>query len=218
MEGPWTPEIELKNIPDAVRARMLKEADGFPYVGQFIFSGGQGSGKTLLLMHLVKQIHEEYPKAIIVSNISVFGVPCVPYTGIDDFEKYKNGKDGTIFIIDEIQVLYNALESRNMPLSTMEVWAQSRKNRRLILGTTQRYKRAAKPIREQTSYHYECRRPFFFVCYRYRVIDGSWYNDDGDIEIPEGEKMPSYGWYIPRLSVMTMYNTLEVVKRESNNS
>ena len=56
------------------------------------------------------------------------------------------------------------------------------------------------------------------MCYRYRVIDGAWYTDDGDIEIPEGEKMPSFGWYIPRLSVMTMYNTLEVVKRESNNS
>ena len=49
-----TPDIGLKNIPDAVRAKMFKEEDSFPYGGQWIFTGVQGSGKTLLLMHLVR--------------------------------------------------------------------------------------------------------------------------------------------------------------------
>lgn len=207
------PDVGLKNIPDAFRARMLKDDGGFPYAGMWVFSGAQGSGKTLLLMHMVKQIHEEYPKALIVSNISIFGIPCIPYTGIDDFEKYKNGRDGVIFIIDEIHVLFNALESAKMPLSTMQVWAQNRKNRRLILGTTQRFSRAAKGVREQTTWHYECRRPLLWVLYRYRVLDGAKYNDDGKYELDEDEKIPSFEFYIPSLSVMTMYNTLEVVTR-----
>lgn len=212
-----TPELGLENIPDAVRAAMMRQTDGFPYGGQWIFSGVQRSGKTLLLMHMVKTIVEQYPKCLVVSNISIFGIPCIPYTGPEDFEKYKNGKDGVIFVLDEIQALYSSMESKNMPLSLIQVWSQSSKNRRLILGTTQRYSRAAKAVREQTSYHYECRRPLFLIAYRYRVLDGANYDDQGNYNVPEGDKMPRFSIYIPQLRVMTMYNTLEVVKRVDNN-
>ena len=207
------PDLGLENIGDAVRAAMLRVTDGFPYGGQWVFSGVQRSGKTLLLMHLVKQIIEQYPKVMVVSNISIFGVPCIPYQGPEDFEKYKNGKDGVIFILDEIQALYSSMESRKMPLSLIQVWSQSSKNRRLILGTTQRYSRAAKAVREQTTYHYECRKPFLWVFYRYRVLDGANYDDDGNYMVPQGEEMPGFKFYVPSLSTMLMYNTLEVVKR-----
>ena len=119
------PDVGLQNIPDVVRARMLKEDEGFPYAGMWLFTGAQGSGKTLLLMHMVKQIHEQYPDALIVSNISIFGIPCIPYQGIGDFDKYNNGSKGIIFVIDEIHILFNALESAKMPVSTMQVWAQN---------------------------------------------------------------------------------------------
>lgn len=212
----YQPDFDLKNIPDVIRSRLLKEDEGFPYAGMWLFTGAQGSGKTLLLMHMVKQIHEEYPEALIVSNISIFGIPCIPYTGISDFDKYNNGSKGVIFIIDEIHILFNALESAKMPLSTMQVWAQNRKNRRLILGTTQRFSRAAKGVREQTTWHYECRRPLFWCLYRYRVFDGAKYDDNGKYVLDDDEKMPKFSFYIPKLSVMTMYNTLEVVKRDDN--
>lgn len=159
------PDIGIKNIPSVLAENTLKHDDSFPYAGMWIFSGQQGSGKTLLLMHLLKQIIKDYPKALIVSNISIFGVPCIPYSGVEDFEKYKNGADGVIFVIDEIHILFNALESKNMPLSTMQVWSQNRKNRRLILGTSQRFNRVSKGVREQTTWNYECHRPIlgFFV-------------------------------------------------------
>lgn len=207
------PEFGLENLGDAIRSAVLRDTDGFPYGGQWIFSGVQRSGKTLLLMHMVKMIIEQYPKCMIVSNISIFGVPCIPYQGPEDFDKYNNGKDGIIFILDEIQALYSSMESKNMPLSLIQVWSQSSKNRRLILGTTQRYSRAAKAVREQTSYHYECKKPVLAVFYRYRVLDGSNYDDDGKYMTPEGEEMPKFQMYIPSLKVMQMYNTLEVVKR-----
>ena len=72
------PELDLSNFGDAVRAAVMRDSDGFPYGGQWIFSGVQRSGKTLLLMHMVKHIIEQYPKCMIVSNISIFGVPCIP--------------------------------------------------------------------------------------------------------------------------------------------
>lgn len=207
------PEVGIGNIPDVLRARLMKAKEGFPYGGLWVFTGAQGAGKTLLLMHMVREIHEAYPKALIVTNISIFGIPCIPYTGIGDFDKYVNGSDGVIFIIDEIQSLFNSLESAKMPLSQVTVWSQNRKNRRLILGTTQRYTRMAKPVREQVTWHYECRRPLLVCLYRYRVLDGAKYDDNGKYVLDEDEKMPGYRIYVPSLSSMLMYNTLEVVHR-----
>lgn len=207
------PEVGFGNIADVVRAKMMKSKEGFPYGGLWVFTGAQGAGKTLLLMHMVREIHEQYPKALIVTNVSVFGIPCIPYRGIEDFDKYVNGADGVIFIIDEIQALFSSLESAKMPLSQVTVWSQNRKNRRLILGTTQRYTRMAKPVREQVTWHYECRRPWLGVFYRYRVLDGAKYDDAGKYILDEDEKIPGYRVYVPSLSSMLMYNTLEVVHR-----
>lgn len=212
---PIKPDLNLKGIGNVVAENRLKgDLKTFPYSGMWLFTGQQGSGKTLLLMHCVKEIIKEYPKAIIVSNISIFGVPCIPYQGIEDFEKYHNGADGIIFIIDEIHVLFNSLESKGMPLSTMQVWAQNRKNRRLILGTSQRFNRVAKGVREQTTWNYECRRPIFNFLYSYRIFDGSNYDDNGKYIIEDEKDIPKRNFYIPNVSVMRMYNTLEIVKRE----
>ena len=208
------PDIGLKNIQDVIRENMLKDDSGFPYAGMWIFSGQQGSGKTLLMMHLVKQIHEQYPDALIVSNISIYGIPSIPYQGIGDFEKYKNGSKGIIYVIDEIHILFNALESAKMPLSTMQVWAQNRKNRRLILGTSQRFNRVAKGVREQTTWNYECHRPILSLIYSYRVMDGANYDDNGHYIINDESDQPKRHFYIPKVSVMRMYNTLEVVVRQ----
>ena len=210
------PDLGIRNIPDVVRANLLRSNDGFPYGGMWLFTGAQGSGKTLMLMHMVKEIHEQYPDALIVTNISIFGIPCVPYKGIEDFDKYQNGSKGVIFVIDEIHVLFSSLESAKMPLSQVAVWCQNRKNRRLILGTTQRFSRAAKPVREQTTWHYECRRPLLWVFYRYRVLDGAKYDDNGEYVLDEDEKRPRFKFYVPKFSAMTMYNTLEVVVRDGN--
>lgn len=61
------------------------------------------------------------------------------YTGIECFSKYNNGSKGLIFIIDEIQTLYSSLESAKMPVTDLTVWSQNRKNKRVILGTSQRF-------------------------------------------------------------------------------
>ena len=45
------PDLNLKGLPDAIRERFYSgEKKDFPYQGIWIFSGSQGSGKTLLLM------------------------------------------------------------------------------------------------------------------------------------------------------------------------
>lgn len=204
------PPLNLGGIGETIAENTLKTNDGFQYAGMWLFSGAQGSGKTLMMMHLLKQVLEDSPNAIVVSNISIYGVPSYPYTGIKDFEKYVNGRDGVIFVIDEIQTLFNSLESAKMPLSTVQVWCQNRKNRRLILGTSQLFKRVAKPVREQSTWNYECRKGLAGFLYSYRVFDGSMYDENGVYL----EEEPKRRFYVPQVSVMRMYNTLEVVKRE----
>ena len=215
MEDFLKPDFGLCNVMDVIRENLLKKDGGFPYAGLWIFSGQQGAGKTLLMMHLVKEMHEQFPKAIIVSNISIFGLPCVPYTGIGDFDKYANGADGCIFVIDEIHLLFNALESAGMPLSTMQVWAQNRKNRRVILGTSQRFNRVAKGVREQTLFNYECFRPILGIVYSYKVLDGGLYDDNGKYVVEDEDDKPRRHFYVPKVSVMRMYNTLEIVRRDA---
>lgn len=206
------PSLNLFGIRDYTRECTLKnDQNNFPYQGLWLFTGCQGAGKTLMMMHLVKQMHEEYPEAIICSNISIFGLPCVPYTGVDCFDKYANGHKGCIFVIDEIHTLFSSLQSSKMPESTLTVWSQNRKNRRVILGTSQRFTRVAKGIREQTLYNYECRKPLLCF-YGYRVVEADLYDDNGRFI---GEKPPSWSWYVPKVSVMRCYNTLEVVRREN---
>lgn len=217
MEQFFQPDVNLKGISSVLAENTLRSNDGFAYAGMWLFTGAQGSGKTLLLMHCLKQILDQYPDAIVVSNISIYGVPSYVYKGIEDFDKYNNGSKGVIFVIDEIHTLFNSLESKNMPLSTMQVWCQNRKNRRLILGTTQRFNRVSKGVREQTTWNYACRRPLLNCIYSYTVYDGSLYDDNGKYIVDDKDDLPKRHFYIPKVSVMRMYNTLEVVKRDNDN-
>lgn len=207
-----TPELGLKNLSTVGQELSLKTDDTFGYSGIWLFTGAQGSGKTLLMMHVARQILKEYPKCILVSNISIYGTPSFVYHGVEDFERYKNGANGTIFLIDEIHTLYSSLQSAKMPESTLTVWSQNRKNRRVILGTSQRFTRVAKGIREQTTYNYECTFPLFGRIFSYRVKLGDEYDDNGKYT---GEREPPRQFYVPNVSVMRMYNTLEVVNPDN---
>lgn len=205
-----TPKLNIRGLKNASLMDDFKHKKEFPYDGIYVWTGSQGAGKTLCMMHFVRALYEEFPDIMIVSNISIFGLPCVPYTGVKDFTKYNNGEKGIVFIIDEIQTLFSSLQSANMPESQISVWSQNRKNRRCIFGTSQRFGRIAKPIREQTRYNIECRRSFFHV-FPYRIYDGDCYDENGVYQ----DETPSLHFYVPRMDVMTMYNTLEVVRKEN---
>lgn len=207
-------DLNLKGIPDYYRAKqMTNKRDSFPYQGIWIFTGSQGAGKTLNMMECVIEMHNQYPKALIVSNISIFGLPCIAYKGIEDFDKYKNGYDGVIFVVDEIHTIWNSIESKKMPPSTLKIWSQNRKNRRVILGTSQRYSRVAKGLREQAFLHIATRRPILCF-YRYAVIDATLYDDDGKYV---GETPPRFSLFVPKLKAMLSYNTMEVVNSAGKN-
>lgn len=133
--------------------------------GIWIFCGAQGSGKTLSAVKCLKKLLLEYPRAKVCTNLDVKGLSCdiIPFTDYNQIYMLSNGIEGIIFLIDEIQVLWNSLESKNISFAEMAAFAQMRKERRIILGTSQVYGRIAKPIREQLRYVIKCRNIFKYI-------------------------------------------------------
>lgn len=134
---------------------MLKrEPDFFRYQGLHIFCGEQGSGKTIALVEFMMRMQKEYPEAKIMTNFGYLkqNTELVHWKQLLD---YKNGFKGVIVGIDELQNWFSSNESANFPVEMLEVVTQNRKNRRVILGTSQVFTRLAKPIREQATLIYE---------------------------------------------------------------
>ena len=88
----------------------------------------------------MKKLAAAYPKSVICSNLHINGFDdsrVIPFTDYEQLKELSNAEKGIIFLIDEIHVLWNSLESKNIPISEMAVFAQMRKARRVIIGTSQ---------------------------------------------------------------------------------
>lgn len=130
-----------------------RDPDFFRYQGMHLFCGEQGSGKTMAMVEFMRRMQYEYPLSNCITN---FG-----YKYQDDvlshwkqLVTYKNGFEGVIVGIDELQNWFSSNDSRNFPPQMLEVVTQNRKNRRVIIGTSQVFTRLAKPIREQATLIY----------------------------------------------------------------
>ena len=170
--------------------------------GILVFCGPQGSGKTLSAVQYVTKLAEKYPQMILVSNVDIHGladkIKVYPYTGLSDLSKYNNGFAGVVFLIDEIQIEFNSLESKNIDPSVITEIAQQRKQRKHIVGTSQVFGRIAKPFREQFKYVMLCR--CLFGCLQFNtLIDGEYamVNDDGHIEAQKTKRF--LWWHRPEL-------------------
>lgn len=152
LEGSLNPK-HIFEILKYRRKFSREHPDYFDPEGLLVFCGSQGSGKTLSAVQYVKKLCIEYPRAILVTNTKINGLPAhtavVDYEGIESLTKYENGEFGVIYFIDEIHLEFNSLESKNVPIEVMVEISQQRKQRKHIIGTSQVYMRMAKPLREQ---------------------------------------------------------------------
>lgn len=157
---------------------MDRDPEFFRHQGCVIFTGRQGAGKTIAMVEYAMRMQEEYPLAKCISNIK--------YAYQDDelnhwrqLIDYKNGKRGLIVIMDELQNWFSSNQSRNFPPEMLSVITQNRKNRRIILGTSQSFHLLAKSIRTQATEVRECLTIFgaiTFVRRREPILDA-----DGDV-------------------------------------
>lgn len=135
--------------------------DALGVSGLICFCGVQGSGKTLSAVLYLKSLMDFYPKSIVVSNIQLsedFFPPdrVIPYEGISQIHDVNNGDNGVLILLDEVQIEFNSLESKQMNIPVFELVCQQRKQRKHIIGTTQVFARLAKPFREQFKYAVLC--------------------------------------------------------------
>lgn len=170
-KGPLNPSSLIKTIDYKIRFAR-DNPDYFYPAGIWCFCGPQGSGKTLSAVQTLKRMLADYPRAMVCSNLDVKGLdrPIIPFTDYSQLVQLSNGIYGVIFLIDEIHVLWNSLESKDIPISEMACFCQMRKDRRVILGTSQKYNRIAKPIREQLQYVITCDN-YFGLLQHNTVID-----------------------------------------------
>lgn len=163
------------NLISGIKAQIWKIKNKNPeeldVTGINIFTGSQGSGKSLSMIHVFKKLISDFPKAIVVTNLEFnFKIPnkIKKYEGFEDF-KIENGIYGVIYLLDEIHLILNSLESKGVPLSIIVELSQQRKQRKLILGTSQVYSRMAKPLREQIRNIIICKNYFSLFQINYLV-------------------------------------------------
>ena len=157
--------LNPKNAIATIRHNILfarNNPDYFYPAGIWVFCGPQGSGKSLSAVQCLQKMCAKYPKAIVCSNLDIKGIEntVVPFEDYEQLKTLDNGIEGIIFFLDELHILWNSLESKDIPISEMACFCQMRKNRRVIIGTSQVYSRIAKPIREQLQYAIDCRNYF----------------------------------------------------------
>lgn len=127
-----------------------RDPEFFKYQGLVVFEGRQGSGKTMSMVEFITRMQEEYPLAKCTTNFGYVNQD----KELKDYKmlmSYKNDIQGVIVGMDELQNWFSSNDSKNFPPEMLTVITQNRKNRRIILGTSQNFYLLAKAIRSQAT-------------------------------------------------------------------
>ncbi len=122
------------------------DPDFFHPQGLVIFEGRQGSGKTSSMVEYALRLQKEYPLAKCTTNLCYLKED-MPLTDWRMLLNYKNDIYGVIVCLDELQNWFSSNDSKNFPPEMLQIITQNRKNRRIMLGTSQNFYLLSKPIR-----------------------------------------------------------------------
>lgn len=195
----------------------LAHPDRLDVDGILAFCGEQGSGKTLSAVSYVYNLCKVHPRAILVTNLELtwdLDNQVIPYTGVRQMLELQNGEYGVIFLIDEIHLEFNSLESKGMDSNTFEIVSQQRKERKHIVGTAQVFGRIAKPFREQFRYAVLCKPMLFGTLFKqecYKACNVA-YEDDITVEL----RSVASRFYFVQSRQFDMYDTTAVIRRVNN--
>lgn len=136
-----------------------------------------------------------------------------PFINADDLQRYKNGQEGVIFLIDEIHVYFNSLQSKNINMDVMTLISQQRKQRIHIVATCQVFGRMAKPLREQFSNVVLC-KSYFNVFQRNQLIDrDSIQGEESTGTNLTGEVIKNF-WFVRSPDMFKRYDTYAVIENK----
>ena len=134
-------------------------------------------------------LHSKYDNRIITTDTIKlnalspdFKPITVEYTGLDMLKNVNNSAYGVIFLIDEIHLELNSLESKNIDIEVMVEISQQRKQRKHIVGTSQVFMRMAKPLREQIHDIIICKNYFKILQYNKWILGETVQEENGKIK------------------------------------
>lgn len=227
---------EVKPTIESLKDDMLARRDKtfFWATGTQVYVGRQGSGKTISAVKHVLDIKRRYPKAILVSNIALtthrarnFGskeelleilknfdpeTEYIAFSGMEGLSivltGVNNGFLGVVYLVDEIHTYFNALDSKNIPMYVFTEISQQRKQRKLVIGTSQLFLRMAKPLREQCDNLIICSTFMGFLTIQ-RAFDGMTLTQDYDGSL--NGTMKKMGWFFHRRKLRKAFDTYQKV-------
>lgn len=206
-------------VPTGIETFLFKGEQGrlhpdkLPVDGIVCFCGEQGSGKTLSAVRYVYNICKKYPKAIVVSNMTLtwdLDTEVIPYSGAEDMLSIDNGEEGVVFLLDEMHIEFNSLESKGMDAHIFELVSQQRKARKHIVGTSQVFGRLAKPFREQFKYAVCCDN-YFGILFRQEVFKATNVATGEDIRTVLTSRKVRF--FFASKSDFDLYDTTQIIKR-----
>lgn len=183
--------------------------------GLVCFVGPQGSGKTMSAVNYVYNLMERFPNCILVTNLKLEKYPwdnerVFLFENGDDFAKYSNGEEGVIFLVDEIQLYFNSLDSKNINPEVMTQISQQRKQRKHIVGTSQVFGRMAKPLREQFSCVVKCSKLLGFL-QKCQIVDRDSIEEESSDSMELKGKVLFTSWYIHTPAYFNRYDTYAII-------
>lgn len=180
--------------------------DWFAYQGVVVFIGRQGSGKTVALVEQTLRMQHEFPSCKCIGNLK-YENQDKELTDWRQLIKYKNGHQGVIVQMDEMQNWFSSNQSKNFPPELLEVITQNRKNRRVLLGTSQCFSRLAKPLREQTTEVRKCTTVAGCLTFVHRVEPEL--DSQGDVL---KWKHRGFYWFVHTPEIRNSYDTYHVIE------
>lgn len=186
--------------------------------GFICFTGIQGGGKTSTAVEYVHRLVREYPNAWICTNMYInfpdWDGKLIPYEDYKQIENLDNGYDGIILLLDEIQILFNSLESAKIDPSWFTIISQQRKRRLHVVGTAQNFGRIAKCWREQVTACIMCKQYFGIIQYNGVVALQ-------EIEVDERDEVTKFPvscayWFFINSAVFGYYDTWQKISRKEN--
>lgn len=186
-----------------------KEPDFFPYQGLIIFEGRQGTGKTISMVEFITRINKEFPLSKVTTNFGLISED----KKLKDWRiltDYKNGIHGVIVGLDELQNWFSSNDSKNFPPEMLSVITQNRKNRRIIVGTSQNFYLLAKAIRSQATEVRRCSTLFgcLTIVRRFEPIL------DSEGNVIEFKNRGSY-FFVHNKKLRNSYDTYKVIENLS---
>lgn len=135
--------------------RHIKYGKEFKEYGVTMYSGRQGSGKTIGMVKYLEDIKEKYPDVMIITNFG-YVKQDKPMESWEDLINIRNGKNGVVFAIDELQNEWDSSKWDKFPEFLLRQITMQRKQRVKIVASSQVYTRVVKAIREQCYEVVEC--------------------------------------------------------------